>query len=411
MNACWRAKAANSPIKEKPMPDKPSTPPQSNSLDQRSARKLKLTVSLAALLFAGVAITGLAGRFAHAGETRAWTEKQAVPVVQLIALHAANGGNVSLPGQAQAFYTATINAQVTGYVQRWYSDIGAEVKEGQLLAQIDPRPYQAALDQARGQLARDNANLTEAQLDLQRYQYLVKQNAISAQQFTTQQATVAADQGIVQTDKAAVETAQINLNYTRIVAPFDGVVTSRSADVGQLVTANSTSATPLFTVTDQSKLRIYVQVPQSYSYLIKPGMTARFTVPEFPGRAFSAELVASAGAIVSQSGTQLVQFQIDNSDHLLKPGEYATVNFGIAAGARGVRVPVTALMFRDQGMFVASIGKDGRVVMQNVHIETDFGTAVDVNIGLKDGDKVIDNPPDSLRAGDLVRTVGKSSAV
>lgn len=392
------------------MPDKSSIPPQPDVLDQRGARGLKLTIFAGAILFAGVAAIGLAARFAHAGETKAWTKKQAIPEVQLITLHAANGGNVSLPGQAQAFYTATINAQVTGYVQRWYSDIGAEVKEGQVLAQIDPRPYQAALDQAKGQLARDNANLTEAQLDLQRYQYLVKQNAISAQQFTTQQATVGADQGMVQTDRAAVETAQINLNYTHIVAPFDGVVTSRSVDVGQLVTAGTASATPLFTVTDQSKLRIYVQVPQSYSNLIKPGMTARFTVPELPGRAFSAELAASAGAIVSQSGTQLVQFQIDNADHLLKPGEYATVNFGIATGARGVRVPVTALMFRDQGMFVASIGKDGRVAMRRIHIDTDFGTAVNVNIGLKDGDKIIDNPPDSLRAGDLVKTAGTSSA-
>src|ERR1700758_3438609 len=158
------------------MPDKSSTRLQSNVLHQRAARRLKLSVFAGAVLFASVAVIGLAGRFAHAGETRTWTEKQAVPVVQLITLHAANGGNVSLPGQAQAFYTATINAQVTGYVQRWYFDIGATVKAGQVLAQIDPRPYQAALDQAKGQLARDNANLTEAQLDLQRYQYLMKQN-------------------------------------------------------------------------------------------------------------------------------------------------------------------------------------------------------------------------------------------
>ena len=393
------------------MPDNPMIPVESKSDVSAPPvpRTLRRAAILAALGLAAVVAAGLADRFAHAGETKAWTQSQAIPVVQLITLHAATGGNVSLPGQAQAFYTATINAQVTGYVQRWYSDIGAPVKSGQLLAQIDPRPYQAVLDQAKGQLARDTANLAEAQLDLQRYQYLVNQNAISAQQFTTQQATVGADQGMVQTDKAAVETAQINLNYTRIVAPFDGVVTSRSVDVGQLVTANSTSATPLFTVTDQSKLRIYVQVPQSYSTLITPGMAANFTVPEFPGHVFSAQLVASAQAIVSQSGTQLVQFQIDNSAHLLKPGEYATMNFGIATGARGVRVPVTALMFRDQGMFVASIGKDGRVAMRRVQIETDFGTAVDVNIGLKDGDRVIDNPPDSLRAGDLVKAAGKSS--
>ena len=156
-------------------------------------------------------------------------------------------------------------------------------------------------------------------------------------------------------------------------------------------------------MTDQSKLRIYVQVPQNYSNLIKPGMTASFTVPELPGRTFTAQLVASADAIVSQSGTQLVQFQIDNSGHLLKPGEYATMSFGIAKGTYGVRVPVTALMFRDQGTLVATVNKDSRIDLHRVHIDTDFGTAVDVDMGLKDGDKVIDNPPDSLRAGDLIR--------
>ena len=313
-------------------------------------QKLKRTLLVGVVLFAAVALGGLAVHFAQARATKSWTQQQAVPVVQLITLHAAKGGNVTLPGQAQAFYTATINAQVTGYVQHWFTDIGTVVKTGQLLAQIDPRPYQATLDQAKGALTRDSANLAEAQLDLQRYQSLLKQDAISAQQYTTQQALAASDEGIVQTDNAAVETAQINLNYTRIVAPFDGIVTSRSVDVGQLVIASNTSATPLFTVTDQSKLRIYVQMPQNDSYLVKPGMTVSFTVPEYPGRLFSAQLVASADAIVSTSGTQEVQFEIDNSDHLLKPGEYATMTFGIAAGARGVRVPVTALIFRDQGM-------------------------------------------------------------
>lgn len=374
--------------------------------DRQMPTKLRKVLLIGVSLFAAVALGGLVIRFAHAGETKAWTQQQAVPVVQLITLHAAKGGNVTLPGQAQAFYTATINAQVTGYVQNWFTDIGTPVKAGQLLAQIDPRPYQAVLDQAKGALARDSANLTEAQLDLQRYQSLMQQGAISAQQYTTQQALAASDVGIVQTDKAAVETAQINLSYTRIIAPFDGIVTSRSVDVGQLATAGNTSSTPLFTVTDQSKLRIYVQVPQNDSYLIGPSMTVNFTVPEYPGRLFSAQLVASAEAIVSTTGTQEVQFEIDNSDHLLKPGEYATMTFGVAAGARGVRVPVTALMFRDQGMLVATVESDHKVKMQSVHIDQDFGSAVDVDVGLKDGDKVIDNPPDALHAGDLVEISG-----
>jgi RND family efflux transporter MFP subunit len=376
---------------------------------RQAPKTLRKILLIGASVFVAVAVVGLIARFARAGETKAWTQKQAVPVVQLITLHAAGGGDLTLPGQVQAFYTATINAQVTGYVKQWLTDIGATVKAGQLLAQIDPRPYQAALDQAKGQLARDNANLSEAQLDLQRYQSLMRQNAISAQQYTAQQALVGSDLGAVQIDKAALETAQINLNYTRIVAPFDGIVTSRSVDVGQLVIASNTSATPLFTVTDQSKLRIYVQVPQNDSYLIKPGMTANFSAPEYPGHIYSAQLAASANAIVGQSGTQLVQFQIDNTDHLLKPGEYVTMTFGIAAGARGVRVPVTALLYRDKGMLVAAIGKDGKVTMKPLHIDTDLGTAVDVDIGLKDGDQVIDNPPDALQVGDVVRANEQSS--
>ena len=391
------------------MPNESLQVPPSDMKDEPAPKKLREILLVAAALFVAVAVIGLITRFARAGETKAWTQKQAVPVVQLITLHAAGGGQVTLPGQVQAYYTATINAQVNGYVKQWFTDIGATVKAGQLLAQIDPRPYQAALDQAKGQLTRDSANLSEAQLDLQRYQSLMQQNAISAQQYTSQQALVASDLGVVQIDKAAVETAQINLNYTRIVAPFDGIVTSRSVDVGQLVTASNTSATPLFTVTDQSKLRIYVQVPQNDSNLIKPGMTANFTAPENPAHVFSAQLAASANAIVGQSGTQLVQFQIDNTDHLLKPGEYVTMTFGIAAGAHGVRVPATALLYRDKGMLVAVIGTDGKVKMKSLHIDTDLGTAVEVDVGLKDGDQVIDNPPDALQPGDIVRANEQSN--
>lgn len=349
---------------------------------------------------------GLTSRFLASQKTRDWTDEQAIPTVHLVTAKSARGGGFTLPGDVQAFYTATIYAQVTGYIQNWFTDIGTPVKAGQLMAQIDPRPYQATLDQTQGQLAKDQATLRGAEQDLVRYQALMTQNAIAKQTVDDEAATVATDKGIVEADKANVDTARINLAYTRIVAPFDGVVTSRSVDVGhlvQLASASSTSATPLFTVTDQNRLRIYVGVPQRYSGLITPGMTASFTVPEHPGQIFTAKLVASAEAIVSQSGTQLVQFQIDNSNHALKPGDYATVNFGVPSGAAGVQVPVTALMFRDQGMLVAMVGKDGRVMMRRVHIATDFGTSVEVDSGLKSGDQVIDNPPDALRPGDLVR--------
>lgn len=378
-------------------------PDNQDILAYHKPRRLRLFGLLLLGAAVAVAAIGLFTRFVDSKDTKQWTEEQAVPAVHLITLTGASGGDFTLPGDIQAFTTATINAQVSGTIQKWFTDIGTPVKQGQILAQIDPRPYEAALAQARGQLARDAATLANAKVDLTRYQTLVAQNAISTQQLATQQATVTSQSGIVQTDTAAVQAAQINLGYTRIVAPVAGTVTGRSVDVGQLVTANAAGATPMFTVSDQNRLRIYVRMPQNYSAMVRPGMTATFSVPEYPGRRFTATLAANAGAIASQSGTQLLQMQVDNAGHVLKPGSYAEMRFSMPKGGAGVRVPVTALIFRDDGMQVAMLGADGKVAMKPIHITTDLGTAVEVGAGLKPGDKVIDNPPDSLQAGDVVR--------
>ena len=272
-----------------------------------------------------------------------------------------------------------------------------------MLAQIDPRPYQAALDQAKGQLAKDQATLAGAQVDLQRYQGLLAVSAIAKQTVDDEAATVATDKGIVESDRANVETAQINLNYTRIVAPFNGVVTSRSLDVGQLVAAGNASPTPLFTVTDETKLRIYVRVPQTDAGAVTPGMTATFTVPELPGHNFTATLAASADAVSSSSGTQLLQFQTDNAQDLIKPGDYAEMHFSIPGGKGAVHVPATALMFRDQGMVVAVVDRTSHVHIKTITIRRDLGAAVEVGSGLSLDDRVIDNPPDAIRDGDLVK--------
>ena len=345
--------------------------------------------------------------------TRQWTDEQAVTPVQLITLAGATGGDFTLPGDIQAFTTAAINAQVSGTIQKWFVDIGAPVKQGQILAQIDPRTYEAALAQARGQLARDAATLANARVDLTcRYQTLAAQNAISAQQLATQQATVAADAGVVETDRAAVQAAQINLGYTRVVAPFAGTVTSRSIDVGQLVTANTTTATPMFTVTDQSRLRIYVRMPQNYSFLVRPGMTASFTVPEYPGRTFTATLAASAGAITSQSGTQLIQMQVDNSDHALKPGSYAEVRFSVpkatAPGrARAGDSPDLPRQWHAGGH--AGARQQGCAEAHpHRHRPGDIRGNRRRPEGGRQGDRTI--PPDLLQAGDVVRVTGRGDS-
>ena len=379
-------------------------------LRHRTPRGLKL----AGILVAGVALAaaaiGLSQRFAAGRATEAWTEAQAIPTVHLITLKGEGGGDFTLPGEVQAFSGATLNAQVSGTIQRWHADIGARVKAGQLLAQIDPRPYQAALSQAEGQLARDSATLANARTDLTRYQALSAQNAVSAQQLAAQQANVAQLGGVIAADRAAVDAARINLGFTRVVAPFDGTITGRSIDIGQLVTATGAGATPMFQIADARRLRIYVRMPQAYSGMVRAGMTASFTVPEHPGRSFTATLAANSGAIVVQSGTQLLQMQADNEDGALKPGSYAEMRFSRAAAGRGVRVPVTALLFRENGMQVAKVGADNKVVLQPIRIDTDFGPEVEIIGTLKPGDRVIDNPPDSLQAGDRVRVAPASNS-
>jgi RND family efflux transporter MFP subunit len=360
---------------------------------------------MVALCAAGVIVAaGLALRFYASMTTAQWTEDQAIPSVLTIQLKGTKaGGNLDLPGDIQAFSNAPIYAQISGTVQKWYVDIGAHVKAGDILAQIDPRNYQAALDQAHGQLARDSATLANARVDLARYQALAAQNAVSGQQLATQQANVNAQAGLVEADKAAAQNATINLGYTRIAAPFGGIVTSRSVDVGNLVTVGTASATPLFTVTEQSKLRIYVRMPQTYLGAVKPGMKVDFGVPEYPGKDFTAELVASAGAVASASGTQLLQFQIDNSDDVLKPGDYASMHFKFTATDGVLRVPATALLFRDAGMMVATVDGGNQARLRPISIRTDLGDAVEAT-GLSPADRVIDNPPDSLRDGDPVRS-------
>ena len=356
-----------------------------------------------------IAVLGIGWRLWKSHNTAQWTDDQAVPTVQIIKQSGTRkGGALALPGDVEAFVNAPIYAQVSGYLQKWYFDIGARVKKGDLLAQIDPSTYQAALAQAKGALARDAATLANARVDLGRYQTLAAQNAISQQQLATQQATVSSDAGVVDVDRAQVSQAAINLAYTRIIAPFDGVVTTRTVDVGNLVTVGTaTSTTPLFTVSDQTKMRIYVRLPQNYASDVRPGMTVTFTVPQYPNRVFHATLEANAGAVAAATGTELLQFGTDNSDHALQPGAYASMHFPLPSGANGIRLPATALTFRDAGMQVAVVDASNHVRLKTVNILRDNGNTVDVSGGVDPSDRIIDNPADALQEGDPVRIANR----
>ncbi|HEY8253885.1 MAG TPA: efflux RND transporter periplasmic adaptor subunit [Rhizomicrobium sp.] len=397
------------------MPDKdpdvgPLAPRPNKLLHQEPAPGPKRWGRLAVTAAIVIAVLGIGWRVWNNRNTGETAEDQTVPTVQVIKIRIArNGGNLALPGDLQAFASAPIYAQVSGYVQKWFFDIGAHVKKGDLLAEIDPRSYEAALAQAKGMLARDSATLANARVDLNRYQALAGQNAISAQQLATQQAKVGAEAGIVDADRAQVAQASINLAYTRIIAPFDGIVTSRAVDVGNLVTVGTPTATPLFTVADQSRLRLYVRVPQNYVPYIQGGMAVNFTVPQYPGKLFHAKLVANANAVASATGTMLVQFAADNGDGALQPGAYADVKFPLPAGANGIRVPATALIFRDAGMQVAKVDATGHVKLQTVTIARDLGASMDISSGVSPADRIIDNPADALQDGDEVKVAEAAS--
>ncbi len=354
-----------------------------------------------------IAVAGIGWRLWQAHNTAAWTDDQAIPTVQLIKAETNNkGGVINLPGEVQAFTAAPIYAQVTGYVRKWYFDIGAPVKKGQLLAELDTPNLVGQSEQARANLINAQAAQKLSAATAQRFDTLFAQGAISRQDKDEKDADLAAKNAAVAAAQASLYSVSSQENFRRLVAPFDGVVTSRAVDVGALVTVGN-NATPLFTVSDQSRLRIYVRVPQNYAPYIRPDMTVSFTVPQYPGREFSASLVASAGAVAAATGTVLVQFGLDNKDGALQPGTYAEVKFPLPPGANGIRLPATALMFRDEGMQVATVDATNHVRLKTVQISRDMGAAVDVGSGITPQDRIIDNPADALQEGDEVRIAGK----
>jgi membrane fusion protein, multidrug efflux system len=247
------------------------------------------------------------------------------------------------------------------------------------------------------------ANQNLAETTAKRWAQLLTKDAVSHQDADVKNSDLQAKTALMESAKANVERLQALESFKMIIAPFDGVVTTRATDVGALITVGGPTDVPLFTIADERKLRIYVQVPQSYSAAVKPGMQASFMVPEYPGRVFVATLATIARAVTPQNGSQLVELQIDNPDGALKPGDYAQVKFDLPADDNAIRVPASALQFRDSGMSVAVLGPDNRVAIKPVAIAQDLGTTVEIASGLTRQDRVIDNPPDSLRAGDRVR--------
>lgn len=369
-------------------------------------RRLKLAGLIAGVAAVAVVGWGVFSRARAVDDQKTFSEQRSVPVVTVVSPRAAGASEgLELPGQLQAYNEAPIYARVSGYVKSWDQDIGARVKAGQLLATIDAPDLDQQFAEAKANLATAQANLKLAKVTSQRFQDLVSDDAVSKQDADERSSDYAAKTAVANAAQANVQRLQALEDFKRIVAPFDGVVTERNTNIGALINAGAGSnpGSELFKVADVHVLRVYVQVPQAYSAQIRRGQQATLSLPQFQQRAFPATVVSDAGAVGDQTGALLVELEVQNPDGALKPGDFAQVRFAMPVAAGVVSVPSSALIFRRQGLQIATVTPDGRAHLHSAAVERDLGAQVELSGGVGPNDRVIDSPPDSLEDGDLVR--------
>lgn len=382
-------------------PQTPQTAVEDTGPDSGTLKKVGIGAAVIAL---AVVAFGVATRISATNDLQTVAEQASTPTVSVVSPTAAQGGDgLVLPGNVQAYNSAAINARTNGYVRRWLADIGDRVQAGQTLAILDAPEIDQRLAQAKADYQTALANQRLAATTSKRWNAMLAQDAVSQQEADEKAGDLAAKTALANAALASVRELNALHGFTRLAAPFSGVVTSRSAQVGALVVAGNAASQPLFTVSDVHRMRIYVRVPQVYSSQIHAGMKASLSLPEFAGREFEASLTRSANSVDAQSGAMLVELQADNSDGALKPGAFAHVRFAIEGTAGGLRLPGSTILAAEEGPSVALVGSDGKVTLRRVTIARDEGKTVLVSVGLKPGDKVIDSPPDSIRTGDRVR--------
>ena len=370
-------------------------------------RKAWLVLAIAVIAVVTLLVSGIWSRVKARTTLRAETAQAALPAVSVVSpKQTAPADEIILPGNVQPFITSPIYSRTNGYLKKWYFDIGSHVKQGQLLAVIETPEVDQQLQQARSNLLTAQANLELAAITKTRYQGLLKSNAVSQQDADNAVGTYNANKAIVEADKAAVEQYSALVSFEKIYAPFDGVITARNTDLGDLINSGSGAGvkTDLFHIAQPGKLRVYVNVPEEYSQGIKTGMTADLSLAEFPGRRFQGKLVRTAEAINVTTRTLLVEIDVDNPTGTLLTGSYAEVHLAVPTQASTFLLPVNALIFRSEGLRVATV-KSGKVVLSEVTPGHDFGTQIEIVSGLKPDDQVIVNPPDSIVSGQGVQIV------
>lgn len=372
---------------------------------------------------AALAYTGIADRAKGMQEVEAWTEKQAVPTVRVVqAQRGPSDQDLTLPGTLNAYYTGSLYARASGYVTAWHKDIGARVRKDDVLVDISAPDLDQQLAEARATLvqlqaavqqAQANADLSEA--TNKRTARLVTQGWSSEERGDTDRFTAASRAAALAVAKANLVAQQAVVSrleeltrFKQIKAPFDGVVTARAVDLGDLLTAGGTTGRPLFRVSDIHRMRVYVNVPQGFLAVMKPGLKASLHVPGQEA-SFSAEVISTANAVAEDSRKGLVELQADNPDGALWPGAYVEVQFHIPSNPETLRIPATALLFNKNGTQVAEVQDDHRVTLRTVKLGRNLGNNVEIQSGVTLAQRLIDNPLEFLSSGDVVRIAGETT--
>jgi RND family efflux transporter MFP subunit len=380
-------------------------PPQS---DSRTASRAWLVAVIIAVIVGGVLFFGIRSRLQDNQKLRTVVAETSVPSVSVVLpKHAAPAQEIILPGNVQPLISSPIYGRIDGYLKKWYFDIGAHVKAGQLLAVVQAPEVDQQLEQARSTLASAQANLDLSEITKTRYEGLFAKHAVPQQSRDNAVGAYNADKAIVDADKANVQHYAAMVSFERIYAPFDGVITARNTDIGDLINSGSSTVakTDLFHMAQTGTLRVYVNVPEEDSQGIQPGKTeAEIVLAEFPGRKFPGKLVRTADAINVTTRTLLVEVDVANPTETLFTGSYAEVHLKIPAQNPTYLIPANTLLFRTENLQVGVV-QNGKVVLKNVTAGHDLGNEIEVIGGLNDHDQVIVNPSDSLVNGGAVQVV------
>jgi RND family efflux transporter MFP subunit len=362
---------------------------------------------LALLVIGGLVGSGIWSRVTANAKLRTETSQVALTAVSVVSPQRTTPAQeIILPGNVQPYITSPIYSRTNGYLQKWYFDIGAHVKKGELLAVIETPEVDQQLEQSLSNLNTAKANLALAQITKNRYEGLLKSNAVSQQDVDNAVGNYNANTATVEAAQANVKQLQALQSFEKIYAPFDGVVTARNTDIGDLINSGSNGGvkTDLFHIAQPGVLRVYVNVPEEYSQGMKVGMPADLALAEFPGRKFQGKLVRTADAINMTTRTLLIEIDVDNPAGTLLTGSYAEVHLNVPSRASTFLLPVNTLIFRSEGLQVGIV-KDGNVTLKTVTPGHDLGNQIEIVAGLKASDQVVINPPDSIVSGEKVQIV------